>query len=110
MKFELWISNSEWILINLFLSTPRHYIYDDDDTNTAVAQEAENQKEELKKQRTNYVKKVSLLKKEMKVLKEQHDDLTAGDAPPSPTTKNFIEENDRLQVSLYWLMLISTIM
>lgn len=65
----------------------------------AVAQEAENQKEELKKQRTNYVKKVSLLKKEMKVLKEQRNDLTAGDAPPSPTTKNFIEENDRLQVS-----------
>lgn len=67
----------------------------------AVAQEAENQKEELKKQRTNYVKKVSLLKKEMKVLKEQRNDLTAGDAPPSPTTKNFIEENDRLQVSQY---------
>lgn len=67
----------------------------------AVAQEAENQKEELKKQRTNYVKKVSLLKKEMKVLKEQRDDLTAGDAPPSPTTKNFIEENDRLQVGLH---------
>ncbi|XP_030080587.1 zinc finger matrin-type protein CG9776 isoform X2 [Drosophila hydei] len=66
----------------------------------AVAQEAENQKEELKKQRTNYVKKVSLLKKEMKVLKEQRNDLTAGDAPPSPTTKNFIEENDRLQVQI----------
>ncbi|XP_060646011.1 zinc finger matrin-type protein CG9776 isoform X2 [Drosophila nasuta] len=36
----------------------------------------------------------------MKVLKEQHDDLTAGEAPPSPTTKNFIEENDRLQVQI----------
>lgn len=84
-----------------FSLPPRNYIYNDDE-NTAVAQEAENQKEELKKQRTNYVKKVSLLKKEMKVLKEQHDDLTAGDAPPSPTTKNFIEENDRLQVSLPW--------
>ncbi|XP_064552986.1 zinc finger matrin-type protein CG9776 isoform X3 [Drosophila montana] len=36
----------------------------------------------------------------MKVLKEQRNDLTAGDAPPSPTTKNFIEENDRLQVQI----------
>jgi len=63
---------------------------------TAVAQEAENQKEELKRQRTNYVKKATLLKKEMKALKEMK--VTAGDAP-SPTTKDFIEENDRLQVS-----------
>lgn len=85
----------------LSLYPPQLYIQYNDDENTAVAQEAENQKEELKKQRTNYVKKVSLLKKEMKVLKEQHDDLTAGDAPPSPTTKNFIVENDRLQVSLH---------
>ncbi|XP_033149933.1 zinc finger matrin-type protein CG9776 isoform X2 [Drosophila busckii] len=66
----------------------------------SVAQEAENQKDELKKQRTNYIKKVSLLKKEMKVLKEQRNDLTSGEAPPSPTTKNFIEENDRLQVQI----------
>jgi len=35
----------------------------------------------------------------MKVLKDQREDLAAGDAPPSPTTKNFIEENDRLQVN-----------
>ncbi|EDV47764.1 uncharacterized protein Dere_GG11663 [Drosophila erecta] len=66
----------------------------------AVAQEAEKQKDELKKQRTNYVKKVTLLKKEMKVLKDQREDLAAGDAPPSPTTKNFIEENDRLQMQI----------
>uniref|UniRef100_A0A6P4F0Z7 Zinc finger matrin-type protein CG9776 isoform X2 n=1 Tax=Drosophila rhopaloa TaxID=1041015 RepID=A0A6P4F0Z7_DRORH len=66
----------------------------------AVAQEAEKQKDELKKQRANYVKKVTLLKKEMKVLRDQREDLTAGEAPPSPTTKNFIEENDRLQVQI----------
>ncbi|KMZ01414.1 zinc finger matrin-type protein CG9776 isoform X2 [Drosophila simulans] len=66
----------------------------------AVAQEAEKQKDELKKQRANYVKKVTLLKKEMKVLKDQREDLAAGDAPPSPTTKNFIEENDRLQMQI----------
>jgi len=56
-----------------------------------VAQEAEKQKDELKKQRANYVKKVTLLKKEMKVLRDQREDLAAGEAPPSPTTKNFIE-------------------
>ncbi|XP_068155631.1 zinc finger matrin-type protein CG9776 isoform X1 [Drosophila tropicalis] len=66
----------------------------------AVAQEAENQKDELKKQRANYVKKVLLLKKEMKVLKEQREDLAAGAEPPTPTTSNFIEENDRLQVQI----------
>lgn len=66
----------------------------------AVAQEAEKQKDELKKQRANYVKKVTLLKKEMKVLRDQREDLAAGEAPPSPTTKNFIEENDRLQVQI----------
>lgn len=63
-----------------------------------MAQEAEKQKDELKKQRANYVKKVTILKKEMKVLKDQREDLASGEAPPSPTTKNFIEENDRLQV------------
>nr|XP_017015396.2 zinc finger matrin-type protein CG9776 isoform X2 [Drosophila takahashii] len=36
----------------------------------------------------------------MKVLREQREDLAAGEAPPSPTTKNFIEENDRLQVQI----------
>ncbi|XP_016950651.1 zinc finger matrin-type protein CG9776 isoform X3 [Drosophila biarmipes] len=66
----------------------------------AVAQEAEKQKDELKKQRANYVKKVTLLKKEMKVLRDQREDLAAGEAPPSPTTKNFIEENDRLQIQI----------
>ncbi|XP_017119791.1 zinc finger matrin-type protein CG9776 isoform X1 [Drosophila elegans] len=66
----------------------------------ALAQEAEKQKDELKKQRANYVKKVTLLKKEMKVLREQREDLTAGEAPPSPTTKTFISENDRLQIQI----------
>lgn len=104
MKFELLIINGELILIDIFLFTPPTlYIYSINTQLAAVAQEAENQKEELKKQRTNYVKKVSLLKKEMKVLKEQRDDLTAGDAPPSPTTKNFIEENDRLQVTYIYI-------
>ncbi|XP_015038056.2 zinc finger matrin-type protein CG9776 isoform X3 [Drosophila pseudoobscura] len=37
----------------------------------------------------------------MKVLTDQREDLVDGDgAPPSPTTKAFIEENDRLQVQI----------
>lgn len=63
-----------------------------------MAQEAENQRDELKKQRTSYLKKTSVLKKELKMLKEQRKDLHSGGAPASPTTKGFIDENEKLQV------------
>ncbi|KNC33977.1 Zinc finger matrin-type protein [Lucilia cuprina] len=63
----------------------------------AVAQEAENQRDELKKQRTSYLKKTAVLKKELKMLKEQRKDLHTGGAPASPTTKGFIDENEKLQ-------------
>ncbi|KAL9885611.1 zinc finger matrin-type protein CG9776 isoform 1-T2 [Glossina fuscipes fuscipes] len=63
----------------------------------AVAQEAENQRDELKKQRTSYLKKTSVLKKELKMLKEQRKDLHKDSVPPSPTTKGFIDENEKLQ-------------
>lgn len=64
----------------------------------AVAQEAENQRDEIRKQRTSYLKKTSVLKKELKMLKEQRKDLHSGKAPASPTTKGFIDENEKLQV------------
>ena len=64
----------------------------------AVAQEAENQRDELKKQRTSYLKKTAVLRKELKMLKEQRKDLNSGAAPPSPTTKGFMDENEKLQV------------
>lgn len=64
----------------------------------AVAQEAENQRDELKKQRTSYLKKTAILKKELKMLKEQRKELHSGKAPASPTTKGFIDENEKLQV------------
>ncbi|XP_011193968.2 zinc finger matrin-type protein CG9776 isoform X1 [Zeugodacus cucurbitae] len=64
----------------------------------AVAQEAENQRDELKRQRSSYLKKTSLLRKELKMLKDQRKDLhSGGAAPPSPTTKGFIDENEKLQ-------------
>lgn len=63
-----------------------------------MAQEAENQRDELKKQRTSYLKKTAVLKKELKMLKEQRKDLHSGKAPASPTTKGFIDENEKLQV------------
>lgn len=87
-----------------------HYIKIRNDTNVniflrislllAVAQEAENQRDELKKQRTSYLKKTSVLKKELKMLKEQRKDLHKDSVPPSPTTKGFIDENEKLQVHL----------
>lgn len=75
----------------LFLTILQHFII-------AVAQEVENQRDELKKQRTSYLKKTTVLKKELKMLKEQRKELHSGGAPASPTTKGFIEENENLQV------------
>ena len=34
------------------------------------------------------------------MLKEQRKDLNSDTAPPSPTTKGFMDENDKLQVGL----------
>lgn len=73
----------------------------------AVAQEAENQRDELKKQRTNYLKKTANLKKELKMLKKQRTDLHSGSsAPASPTTKGFIDENEKLQVCAIGFLLL----
>lgn len=60
----------------------------------------QQQKETLRKQRDDYDKRRLVLRRELKILKEQRVKLTSGsDEPPSPTTKNFLKENDRLQVS-----------
>lgn len=61
----------------------------------------QQQKETLRKQRDDYDKRRLVLRRELKILKEQRVKLTSGsDEPPSPTTKNFLKENDRLQVSV----------
>lgn len=65
----------------------------------AVAQEAENQRAEFKKQRNGYVMKTAILRRELQTLKEQSKEMHSGSAPPSPTTKGFIEENDKLRVT-----------
>lgn len=60
----------------------------------------QQQKETLRKQRDDYDKRRLVLRRELKILKEQRVKLTSGsNEPPSPTTKNFLKENDRLQVS-----------
>lgn len=57
------------------------------------------QKETLRKQRDDYDKRRLGLRKELKILKEQRFKLTSGsNGPPSPTTKNFLKDNDKLQV------------
>lgn len=76
-------------------------------TQDAVAQEAENQRDELKKQRTSYLKKTVALKKELKTLKEQRRDLIEDSGLQSPTTKKFLDENERLQLFQFIAMLKS---
>lgn len=65
----------------------------------AVAKEKKTQRATLGKQREDYKRRATALKRELNTLKEQRDDLVSGSEPPSPTTKGFIKENDRLQVT-----------
>lgn len=65
----------------------------------AVAQEKKNQRATLRKQREDYKRRAAALKHELHILREQREDLSSGAEPPSPTTKGFLKENNRLQVS-----------
>lgn len=67
----------------------------------AVAKEKKTQRATLGKQREDYKRRATALKRELHTLKEQRDDLVSGSEPPSPTTKGFIKENDRLQVTTH---------
>lgn len=64
----------------------------------AIAQEKKNQRATLRKQREDYKRRSTALKRELNILKEQREDLVSSSEPPSPTTKGFVKENDRLQV------------
>lgn len=64
----------------------------------AVAQEKKNQRETLRKQHDDYMRRAAALKRELVILKEQKGELYIGNEPPSPTTNGFLKENDRLQV------------
>ncbi|KOB67327.1 Uncharacterized protein OBRU01_19198 [Operophtera brumata] len=59
------------------------------------------QKSALSKQREDYIKKASILKKEMDTLKDQRNELR-GDPKrsPSPDTKRFLKENTKLQLEI----------
>lgn len=46
------------------------------------------------------MRRATALKRELKILREQKEDLVGGSDPPSPTTSSFLKENDRLQVRL----------
>lgn len=64
----------------------------------AVALEKQNQRATLLKQREDYKKRATALRRELKTLKDQREELASGSEPPSPTTNGFLKENDKLQV------------
>lgn len=64
----------------------------------AIAAEKKIQRDTIRKQRDDYIRRASALKRELIVLKEQREELISGNEPPSPTTHSFVKENDRLQV------------
>lgn len=64
----------------------------------AIAAEKKIQRDTIRKQRDDYIRRANALKRELITLKEQREEMVAGNAPPSPTTNGFIKENDRLQV------------
>ncbi|KAM3958227.1 LOW QUALITY PROTEIN: uncharacterized protein ACR2FA_007782 [Aphomia sociella] len=67
----------------------------------AIESEMRHQKAALSKQREDYIKKASILKKELDTLKDQRNELH-GDPKrsPSPDTKRFLKENTKLQLEI----------
>lgn len=70
----------------------------------AVAEEKKRQREGLKKQRDQYITRSEKMKRELKELKQQKSDLIAGHGKrsPSPKTNEFIKENEKLQVRIFF--------
>lgn len=66
----------------------------------AIAAEKKIQRDTIRKQRDDYIRRASALKRELITLKQQREELTTGNEPPSPTTHTFVKENDRLQVNI----------
>lgn len=71
----------------------------------AIAAEKKIQRDTIRKQRDDYIRRASALKRELIVLKEQREELITGNEPPSPTTHSFVKENDRLQVNMHSIRL-----
>lgn len=66
----------------------------------AVAQEMQQQKAQLVKQREDYVKKVSVLRHELEQLRLQKQELV-GDGSTDRDLANILRENDKLQVIIF---------
>ncbi|CAK1551524.1 unnamed protein product [Leptosia nina] len=83
---------------------PAHQVYTVEDQmkkEAAIETEMRHQKAALSKQREDYIKKASILKKELDTLKDQRNELR-GDSKrsPSPDTKRFLKENTKLQLEI----------
>lgn len=63
-----------------------------------MAQEIEQQKAQLIKQREDYVKKVSVLRHELEQLRIQKQDLVGDGRNTKRDLGNILKENDKLQV------------
>lgn len=66
----------------------------------AIAEEKRNQRLALEKQRDDCRQRATALSRELEMLRNQRKDLTSSKRSPSPTTMNFIRENDKLQAAI----------
>lgn len=53
----------------------------------------------MRKQREDYRRRAAALEKELHILKTQRDDMESTAPSASPTTRSFLKDNNRLQVS-----------
>ncbi|XP_022117874.2 zinc finger matrin-type protein CG9776 isoform X1 [Pieris rapae] len=95
---------SSWNQMSLPPPPPAPQVYNVEDQikkEAAIESEMRHQKAALSKQREDYIKKASILKKELDTLKDQRSELR-GDSKrsPSPDTKRFLKENTKLQLEI----------
>lgn len=84
---------------------PPTVVIEDEETrkkkDAAIAEEKRNQRLALEKQRDDCKQRATALARELEILRNQRKDLTSSSKrSPSPTTMNFIRENDKLQAAI----------
>lgn len=84
---------------------PPTIVLEDEETRkkkeAAIAEEKRNQRLALEKQRDDCKQRAAALSRELEILRNQRKDLTSSSKrSPSPTTMNFIRENDKLQAAI----------
>lgn len=84
---------------------PPTLVMEDEETRkkkeAAIAEEKRNQRLALEKQRDDCKQRATALSRELDMLRNQRKDLTSSSKrSPSPTTMNFIRENDKLQAAI----------